>query len=30
MKLLKCLFSMKHVPFLRYVITDIEVEMKAD
>ena len=30
MKLFKCLFSVKHVPFLRYVITDTEVEMKAD
>ena len=30
MKLLKCLFSVKHVPFLRYVITDTEVEMKTD
>ena len=29
-KLLKCLFSVKHVPFLRYVITDTGVEMKAD
>ena len=30
MKLLKCLFSVKCVPFLRYVITDTGVEMKAD
>ena len=30
MKLSKCLFSMKHVPFLRYVITDTEVEIEAD
>ena len=30
MKLLKCLFSVKHVPFLRYVITDMRVEMEAD
>ena len=29
-KLLKCLFSVKCVPFLRYVITDIRVEMKTD
>ena len=29
-KLFKCLFSVKHVLFLRYVITDIGVEMKAD
>ena len=29
-KLLKCLFSVKHVPFLRYVITDTGVEMKAE
>ena len=29
-KLLKCLFSVKHVLFLRYVLTDTEVEMKAD
>ena len=29
-KLLKCLFSVKHVPFLRYVITYMRVEMKAD
>ena len=29
-KLLKCLFSVKCVLFLRYVITDIRVEMKAD
>lgn len=29
-KLLKCLFNVKCVPFLRYVITDTEVEMKAD
>ena len=29
-KLLKCLFSVKHVPFLRYIITDTGVEMKAD
>ena len=30
MKLLKCLFSVKCVPFLRYVITNIGVEMEAD
>ena len=30
MKLFKCLFSVKCVPFLRYVITDMRVEMKAD
>ena len=30
MKLLKCLFSVKCVPFLRYVITDTGVEMKAE
>ena len=30
MKLLKCLFSVKHVPFLRYVITDTGVKMKAE
>ena len=30
MKLLKCLFSVKCVPFLRYVITDTEVEMEAE
>ena len=30
MKLLKYLFSVKCVPFLRYVITDTGVEMKAD
>ena len=29
-KLFKCLFSVKHVPFLRYIITDTGVEMKAD
>ena len=29
-KLFKCLFSVKCVPFLRYVITDTGVEMKAD
>ena len=29
-KLLKCLFSVKCVPFLRYVITDIKVEMEAE
>ena len=29
-KLLKCLFSVKCLPFLRYVITDTGVEMKAD
>ena len=29
-KLFKCLFSVKHVPFLRYIITDTRVEMKAD
>ena len=29
-KLLKCLFSVKCVPFLRYFITDTGVEMKAD
>ena len=29
-KLLKCLFSVKCVPFLRYVITDTGVEMKAE
>ena len=29
-KLFKCLFSVKHVPFLEYVITDIGVEMEAD
>ena len=30
MKLLKCLFSVKCVPFLEYVITDMGVEMEAD
>ena len=30
MKLLKCLFSMKCVPFLRYVITDTGVEIEAE
>ena len=30
MKLLKCLFSVKCVLFLKYVITDTGVEMKAD
>ena len=30
MKLLKCLFSVKQVPFLKYVITDTGVEMKVD
>ena len=30
MKLLKCLFSVKCVPFLRYVITDTGVKMKAE
>ena len=30
MKLLKCLFSVKCVPFLRYIITDTGVEMEAD
>ena len=30
MKLLKCLFSVKCVLFLKYVITDTEVEMKTD
>ena len=29
-KLLKCLFSVKCVSFLRYIITDTEVKMKAD
>ena len=29
-KLLKCLFSVKHMPFLRYVITDTGVKMEAD
>ena len=29
-KLLKCLFSVKHVLFLRYIITDTGVEMKAE
>ena len=29
-KLLKCLFSVKCVPFLRYVITDMGVEMEAE
>ena len=29
-KLLECLFSVKCVPFLRYVITDTGVEMKAE
>ena len=29
-KLFKCLFSVKHVPFLRYVITDTGVEIKTD
>ena len=29
-KLLKCLFSVKHVPFLRYIITDTGVEIKTD
>ena len=30
MKLSKCLFSVKCVPFLRYIITDTGVEMEAD
>ena len=29
-KLFKCLFSVKHVPFLRYIITDTGVEMEAE
>ena len=29
-KLLKCLFSVKCVPFLRYVITDTGVKMETD
>ena len=29
-KLLKCLFSVKCVPFLRYVITDTQVEIEAE
>ena len=29
-KLLKCLFSVKCMPFLKYVITDTGVEMEAD
>ena len=29
-KLLKCLFSVKCVPFLRYIITDMGVEMEAE
>ena len=30
MKLFKCLFSVKCVPFLRYVITDTGVEMETE
>ena len=30
MKLSKCLFSVKCMPFLRYVITDTGVEMEVD
>ena len=29
-KLLKCLFSVKYILFLRYVITDTGIEMKTD